>query len=123
MQRAFSAALEEYLRSLAFEKYEVLYNRVGALLISIDGWWTIRASPSTARPRAWRSDGGNPRAWGGDAHMNLMEMLPRAAYHDEAHVGDFQGAVGRQMGRRRSGAGRPDEAGAARHGDLGHDGL
>ena len=29
--------------------------------------------------------------------MNLMEMLPRAAYHDEAHVGDFQGAVGRQM--------------------------
>lgn len=25
------------LRSLAFEKYEVLYNRVGALLISIDG--------------------------------------------------------------------------------------
>ena len=29
--------------------------------------------------------------------MNLLEMLPRAAYHDEAHVGDFQGAVGRQM--------------------------
>lgn len=37
VQRAFSAALGEYLRSLAFEKYEVLYNRVGALLISIDG--------------------------------------------------------------------------------------
>lgn len=37
VQRAFSAALGKYLRSLAFEKYEVLYNRVGALLISIDG--------------------------------------------------------------------------------------
>ena len=37
VQEAFAEALEGYLRSLAFEKYEVLYNRVGALLISIDG--------------------------------------------------------------------------------------
>lgn len=55
--------------------------------------------------------------------MNLLEMLPRAAYHDEAHVGDFQGAVGRQMDAAE--AARDDLMKQARpaHGDLGHDGL
>lgn len=34
---AFTGLLDEYLRSLAFSQYTVLYNRVGALIIGTDG--------------------------------------------------------------------------------------
>lgn len=37
VQAAFSAALDTYLKSIAFVKYELLYNQVSYLLMGIDG--------------------------------------------------------------------------------------